>query len=239
MTATLNAIDAYATDMADVRYLIDLAKRISSEPYQALQGRYANAIAAAPLPDGPHKYLDLPYWTAHKLSVARTLGLLNGPRRSLLDLGTGAGHLLRIATDHGHEAMGIDVANPTYADCAALLGVDRRVSAILPKAPLPDFKRKFDVATGIWVKFDTVGRGRAPTYWGPDEWAFLLNDLVQNHARFPFRLHFILNEHRRPDGQSGLSEAVLSWFASQGASADRSSGAVDIQMAAPQRFSAP
>jgi hypothetical protein len=233
---TLRALARYAIDMVDVRYLVSLAESIGAFSYSALQDRHLSAIMAGAPPDAMHKYLDVPYWVAHKLAMARTLGLLSDPPKAILDLGTGAGHLLRIAVDHGHTAIGIDIPVAIYADVAELLGVDRRIARITRYQPLPDFGRKFDIVTAIWTKYDDMGATAPYRYWQADEWAFQLNDIVATQLLFPGRIYFVLNDQLQADGRFILNQDMLSWFEQQGAKIDRSSGAVDLKLAGPQRF---
>lgn len=236
--STLRAIGRYASDMTDVRYLLKLADAIGDDAYAALQARHRTTIESAVRADGNQKYIDVPYWTAHKLAMAKKLGLTSGPPKALLDLGTGAAHILRIAVDHGHTALGIDIAEPTYADIAQLLGVDRRVHRVDRRTKLPDFGRKFDIVSSIWIKYDDISSGDDLEYWTNADWAFQLNDLVDNHLTFPGRLFFVLNAQRRANGKYELDQEALTWFQSHGATIDRTSGEVDIRLTKPRRFKA-
>ena len=236
--STLRAIGRYASDMADVRYMLKLADAIGDDAYAALQARHRSTIDNAVRADGNQKYIDIPYWTAHKLPMAKKLGLTSGPPKALLDLGTGAAHILRIAVDHGHSAVGIDIEEATYADIARLLGVDRRVHRVDRQTKLPDFGRKFDIVSSIWIKYDDMSVGDDLHYWENADWAFQFNDIVDNHLKYPGRIHFVLNAQRRASGKYVLDQDALSWMQSQGAAIDRVSGEVDMQLSKPRRFKA-
>lgn len=234
--STLRAISRYATDMHDVRYLARLAETIGDRAYADLQARHRSAIEHALRADGIQKYIDIPYWTAHKLTMAKKLELTKGPPKSLLDLGTGAAHILRIAVDHGHSAVGIDIAVPVYADIAALLQVDRRVHRIDRQLKLPDFGRKFDIVSSIWIKYDDISVGDDLKYWTIADWAFQMNDIGDNQLNYPGRIFFVLNAQRRANGRYELDQDALTWFKSQGATIDRTSGEVDLRLTKARRF---
>ena len=234
--STLRAINRYATDISEARYLIRLAEQIGDRTYTELQARHKLILDNPRRVDGNQKYLDIPYWTAHKLSIARRLQLLSGPPRALLDLGTGAAHILRVAVDHGHTAIGIDIEDPIYADVARVLGVDRRVHRIDRHVKLPNFGQKFDVVTSMWIKYDDMTSGNTLKYWDIADWAFQLNDIVENQLKFPARIYFALNAQRRADGQYTLDQAVLAWFQGHGASIDTRTGEVELRLDAPRTF---
>jgi SAM-dependent methyltransferase len=125
------------------------------------------------------KYLDFRRYVRRNLYICRELGLLNRePRRRFLDVGCGSGLLLYCAKHYGHDGVGIDIEDPFYAEMAALLGVDRRIEAVVPFQALAA-EGPFDVITCIATAFDRYydERGNHKKHWGADEWRYFLADL--------------------------------------------------------------
>lgn len=240
MTATLNAIDGLARDMADVRYLVRIAKAIGAEPYEALQMRHTGTRTSETSSPGQETLLDIPYWIARRLGVARLLGLLDGwPQRSLLDLGAGGGHLLRIACDHGHRAIGLDAPDPLVADIAALLAVERLEVGEALGAAVPDLGVRFNVVTAIRDQVlahpadgrpDDAARSDLARL-GIDAWAFLLEDLALNHLKYPARIYVDLGAEI-----SEVQPGLLDWFVAEGATVTAKSAIVDLTLTAPRHF---
>jgi len=211
---------------------------LRSPPYESaytdLQERYREASAVRP--DGQLKYLDLPYWIGHKYAIAKKLGLQVGKPVTMLDLGTGAAHMLYVARGLGHAAVGVDGANGVYDDIAAALGVVRFAHPLTRQQPLPDFGVRFDLVTSIWVNYDQWTTNGETHYWQPEDWAFLLNDLVARQLSFPGRIYIELNQQKRPGGGYAYNSDLLEWFESQGALVDRRSGSVDLHVNAQRLY---
>jgi SAM-dependent methyltransferase len=125
------------------------------------------------------KYLDFRRYVRRNLYICRELGLLNRePRRRILDVGCGGGLLLYCAKQYGHDGVGIDIEDEFYAEMAALLGVDRRIEAVVPFQPL-GIDGPFDMVTCIATAFDRYydERGNHKRHWGAAEWGYFLTDL--------------------------------------------------------------
>jgi hypothetical protein len=236
--AILAAIDKYGSDIPSVRFISSLATAPGEAAYTALQDRNRGTLERAARPDGDHKYLDIPFWVGHKLTLARKLRLDSSKPLNILDLGTGAGHFLFVARSMGHHVIGIDGANTLHADVASVLGVDRRTQAVVRGQPLPDFSRKFDLVTSIWINYDQTTLDGQQVYWTPAEWAGLLNDIVERQLAVPGRIYLELNQQRGRDGVYAHNQDLLSWFERQGAAVDKAHGIVDIQLSQPKRFTA-
>lgn len=121
------------------------------------------------------KYLEMEKWLGINVRRIYNLGLDFGPKRRILDLGSGAGYFLHISKRLGHEVIGLDIPEPAwYGDITCLLGVPRVVQRINRFEPLPDFGAPFDCVTGFMVCFNDH---LSETPWGIPEWKFFLDDL--------------------------------------------------------------
>ncbi|MEM7049437.1 MAG: methyltransferase domain-containing protein [Acidobacteriota bacterium] len=110
------------------------------------------------------------------LSRAIGLGLHRGPRRRILDLGSGAGYFLRVCEHFGHHAVGLDLP-PTadepaedqrthrlYAELIAAFELERVFHRILPRQPLPaTLAGPYDLITANQASFHYF---RLETPWG-------------------------------------------------------------------------
>jgi SAM-dependent methyltransferase len=176
---------------------------------------------------GGFKYLDVPYWLADKVRTAVALGLADGPPRTILDIGMGAGHFAAACQALGHTVVGTDIAVPLYDDICQALGVDRRIAPTRHRQPLPDLGLKFDLITIIGQIFHIVRhlRNGERLHWSTDDWAFFLRDLILNHVTYPGDLYLHLNPNRYPDGLR-LDTDLLGWCERHGAIVDFAAGKI-------------
>jgi len=144
----------------------------------------------APFNEFPYlKYLDPIIWFEHKLKLARKLGLHEGPRRRILDIGSGPGHFLLVARFYGHDAIGTDLPDDgstadtdngaeierqrqsffnAFGEVFRTSRIRHRVQSMQPLSMLP---RGFDLVTAFSANFD-----HSPD-WTADAWAFFLDEL--------------------------------------------------------------
>ena len=106
---------------------------------------------------GHIKYLDIPYWIAQKIRVAKLLTLDSCMQKSILDIGTGPGYFGSVCKALGHSFIGTDIYVPMYDDICRLLGVDRRVAPTRLHKPLETFGEQFDLTTIMWQTFHVKG----------------------------------------------------------------------------------
>ena len=138
------------------------------------------------------KYADLPFWIAAKVYQAANFNLDKRKPIDILDIGTGAAHFPAICAALGHRVVGIDVENSLYQDACKVFHIDRRTRGVYGGQPLPGFERKFDLITALAINFHLKGyqQNGDLIYWAIDDWAFLINDLMDNHLKRPGLISF-------------------------------------------------
>ncbi len=189
---------------------------------------------------GGFKYLDLAYWLADKVRVAVSLGLADGPPRTILDIGMGAGHFAAVCQTLGHTVVGTDISVPLYDDICRTLGVDRRIEPTRFRAPMHDLKVKFDFVTVIGQTFHIAKRlpSGERVHWAVEDWSYFLDDLVSNHMYYPGEIYIHLNANRYADGLR-LDDTLLAWCEFQGAAVDHKLGKIRFtDVMAGKRFEA-
>src|SRR5712692_5076317 len=99
-------------EMAGDSRLIEIYRRAINRgdagAIAAIQRKYAAEMQDYD-PNGVRKYADIAYWIGHKARYAEMLDLDRRPPSAILDIGTGAGHLLAVANSLGHRSIGIDI----------------------------------------------------------------------------------------------------------------------------------
>ncbi len=162
---------------------------------------------------GPGKYLEIATWLRRHMTHVKALGLLDGPPRRILDLGTGNGYFPFLCGRFGHEVVAFDLGDyALYNDLVDFLEVDRRKGAIVRYEPLPDLDGPFDLVTAFNICFNEQN---SPTMWEPPEWEFFLRDVVDHQLAAGGEIFLKLNPLRKPGGYD--EKPLLSWFESQGA----------------------
>jgi len=164
---------------------------------------------------GFSKYLNAAEYIPMALCHVELAGLMGHQPVSLLDIGTGAGYFPFVCSNLGHNVMAMDVpSHDFYIEMTTLLGVNRIEHRIEAFQPLPNLGKKFDFVTAFAICFN----GHATdSLWGPDEWAYFLRDLRDNHTNPGATLFFKLNQE--PGGQL-FSDELRPFFESQGAAID-------------------
>jgi len=130
-----------------------------------------------------------------------TLGLHEGPKLRILDLGCGFGYFLLGAKHFGHEVVGLDVDDPYMLAVTNLFGLRKVLHTINPFQPLPDIPGgPFDRVTAFATMFDRAG---VDGQWGRKEWTFFLKDLRRFMAPGCV-LHIKFNQYVGPGTKSGI-----------------------------------
>jgi len=222
--------------LAALKFLIGEAHPDVALVERILDGVSDPALAqlrATYLKNGASSFLDVVFFTYHKLRLARTLGLETGPARSVWDIGCGGGHFSRVCRHFGHFVLGTDQQHPVYGDIANVLGVERTINIIEADTPTADFGRRFDVVTAIAVEFNHLyPRGVPPRYWTLDHWRFLFNDLMRRQLNFPGRIYIDLNCEQR-DGRGVYNVELMRLCAQHGADVNERRGLIDWKFDAP------
>ena len=232
----LKAVATYARTIEEVRGMIRFGETIDRDRLLELQSKYADYIEKSHL-SGPSKYLDIAHWIALKYQIISKLGLAQGPKQSILDLGMGAGHFIAIAQHYGHDTIGIDIEGPPlYTEIGDLLGVERTIQRLYRQTPLPDFERKFNLVTAQMVSFNSIRDNIPRVYWEIEDWQYFINDVIDNQLIIPGRIFLILNRNVADNGSHYADVDLLGWFEDNGAVVDQNTGEVDIQIRERVRY---
>jgi len=185
--------------------------RIDHEKLAAIQAQYAGSK------EHYAKYADVRRWLRLNIRRAQDLKLHRCPSKSVLDLGCGGGFFLFVCQQLGHTTLGLDIDEfPLFRQLLELFHIERRVWAIKPFEPLPDLGRKFDLVTAFSIDFNRISK--QDWWWGPEEWAFFLDDL-KRHLNVGGRVFLGLN----PGGTNKefYTPELLKFFLSRGAWVER------------------
>ncbi|MES1936617.1 hypothetical protein [Salinisphaera hydrothermalis] len=138
------------------------------------------------------KYFNVRPCVVENIKRTLRLGLQKTHGRRVLDLGTGFGYFPYICEFMEHEAEALDIAgHRLYDRVIDALGVNRRHHRIQPFEPLPiSDQGRFDYVTAYQVAFN---RPDLPVAWGPSEWEFFIDDVLENQLADGGRLHLELN----------------------------------------------
>lgn len=156
------------------KYYVPLVRTIDTRAVAEIVDRFAGDEGFA---DG-RKYLRLGWYLRDNLARAVMLGLHDGAKLRVLDLGSGAGYFLLASRHFGHRVMGFDLpGNRFYEEMLRQFELPRVEAAIKPFEPMPDLDGKFDLITAFAVTFASGKRFPEATEWGRDEWHYFINDL--------------------------------------------------------------
>lgn len=169
------------------------------------------------------KYVDVEKWFRINIRRAHDLGLTRTPAGeslNILDLGSGGGFFLFVAKLCGHRGLGIDLADPPlYGGLFELFELERVIWRIRAFEALPEAaaaKAPFDLVTAFSTVFN---QKRLIKPWGPEEWAFLLDDLEERFVVAGGRVFLDLNPSK---DRSYFAPGVKEYLVSRGAVIDRS-----------------
>jgi SAM-dependent methyltransferase len=93
---------------------------------------------------------------AHQRAIA--LGLSQGPKRWILDVGSAIPYFAAACDLCGHDVLSIDVPDPLVEQAARILGYDFIGHVITPRIPLPKLPHRFDLITCFGVNMHADGR---------------------------------------------------------------------------------
>lgn len=210
--------DAFRSTVAAVkrlRYPLDYRQfidNIDKEALERIKARYYKPQDKVT----SRKYLNLEEWMPSNTKRIRDVMLRPAPpRKRVLDIGSGTGFFLHIAKTLGHDVLGMDIPDhKLFDEMCGLLQVPRCLHAIQPYQKLPDLGGKFDLITAHMTCFNRYEDGKR---WGPEEWAFFLDD-IQSRLNTGGMIFMDLNAEQ--DG-SHMAPALREFFIKRGAWVDR------------------
>lgn len=188
-----------------------LYARINQQQLAAIQSQYAGSK------EHYAKYADVRRWLSLNVRRAQDLKLHRCSPKSVLDLGCGGGFFLFVVQQLGHTCLGLDIDEfPLFTRLLDLFQAERKVWTIRPFEPLPDLGRKFDLVTAFSIDFNRISK--QDWWWGPNEWAFFLDDL--NRHLNPGGVIFLALNPSGPKKEFYTSE-LRDFFLHRGAAVER------------------
>ncbi|MBV9489885.1 MAG: class I SAM-dependent methyltransferase [Verrucomicrobia bacterium] len=150
----------------------DILAQVDTAALARIRQKYATPGEATHWP----KYVDAPRWLRLNVKRAQELRLITRPRPlRILDLGSGGGYFLLVSRFLGHSGLGLDIDDPPmYGEMFEAFGLQRVIWTIKAFEALPDLGQRFDLVTAFSICFN---EHKNPGVWGPEPWAFLLQDL--------------------------------------------------------------
>jgi hypothetical protein len=143
----------------------------------------------------------------------KRLGLDSSPPLNLLDLACGPGYVGYVAGYFGHHAVGIDrPGHALYRELDKLLGNERIEKTIRARIPLALGERRFERITAFNASFHKKDQ----TMWGLEDWAFFIDDLVQNYLAANGSIYFDMNGLASYPGVKIRSDEFSGFICSRG-----------------------
>jgi SAM-dependent methyltransferase len=131
--------------------------------------------------EGYQKYLDIDRWLYESMRRFYFLGLnKTTEKKTILDLGTGAGYFPFICNYYGHRAEAIDVPdNPMYNEIVKELGIARFTQYIRAFKDL-EVDKQYDLITAAMICFNNH---KTPDVWHIKEWDYFLKSISRRNLK--------------------------------------------------------
>ncbi|MGN8198972.1 hypothetical protein ACS8Y6_09845 [Salinisphaera sp. RV14] len=137
------------------------------------------------------KYFNIRPWIVENIKRALRLGLHQHRGRRILDIGTGFGYFPYICEFMEHQSAALDIPDHRLYDRVIdALKINRTHHKVNPFEPLPAPERPYDYVTAYQLAFNRPGTDE---HWGAAEWAFFVEDVLNNQLKDGGRLHMELN----------------------------------------------
>jgi hypothetical protein len=227
-------LDVLRGTKLEAAYLATMA-RVDPVKIEDIQGRYARDIGSQH-PKGHFKYLDVAYWAWIHSRKAYQLGVLRGPSKRVLDIGSGGGSFLAVLAASGHVPVGMDCPEPSfYAELCDAWGVSRVEEPVQFGRPFNSAVGRVQLITALSAVLDKKRGGLG----GVPQWLAFLNYLTQEHLAFPGEMYLELNV-QGVDGLDRLDPSLFELCAQAGAvQANAATGRLHFKLVEPLFFDAP
>lgn len=182
---------------------------VDMEKFEAVKARYAHLT----YDDYKRvKYLDIENYLARNIANAQRLNLIGGPKRRILDLGSGCGFFPFICRQYGHHVECVDMGGiDIFDDMMEVFGLSRLNRTIKPMQPIDLPWSDFDLVTGLMIKFDQISE---TSRFGPMEWAFFYQDCATNYLKPHGSIFLEFNKlPDLPETEAENAQAFSSWGA--------------------------
>lgn len=149
-------------------------------------------------------------WIREKLGACYWMGISDqSSKKRIIDLGTGAGWMVYLCKQFGHESYGTDIQRrPEYEEGYKFLGINNNVSGDLVYINKKlTIKGKFDYITSFRSFI-----GQKPRAWEKNEWKFFLSD-CRDHLNDGGHVYLSCNSGSKLDSfYRKLPENERSWW---------------------------
>ena len=159
-----------------------------------------------------NRYFDGPIekWIREKLGACYWMGINNQKtKKRIIDLGTGAGWMVYLCKQFGHESYGTDIQRrPEYEEGYKFLGIENNISGDLVYINKKlTIEGKYDFITSFRSFI-----GQKPRAWEKDEWKFFLSD-CRDHLNDGGHIYLSCNSGSKLDSYyRTLPENERSWW---------------------------
>lgn len=137
------------------------------------------------------KYFNIRPWILENIKRALRLGLADCRGQRILDIGTGFGYFPYTCEFMEHRPEALDIpGHALYDRVIDALKVNRRKHRVEAFEPLPSADAGYDFVTAYQLAFNRPDKA---TVWGAPEWAFFIEDVLNNQLAEGGRLHLELN----------------------------------------------
>ena len=229
--ARASEIRASLRDNIEIELYDKAISFINANKISTFQQKYADQLKDFVI-DSMYKYADFPYWISKNIRRATRLHLIEGTPKNILDIGVGPGHFAVIANSLGHRTVGIDLDVDFYNDLCEAIGVDRRFVKVEAQNKLPNFGVKFDLITIMWQSFDIkkYNADQTRVYWDNDDWAYLINDFIENQLNSHGEIYIELNKIKlNQDTILDFDRNLMDMCLANGANVDFSAGIIHFK----------
>ena len=200
-----------------VAFLRHLKENSDTKEYASIQKeflseekseRYGNMI----------KYLDSIIWFESKMDIISRINLHNSEPMEILDIGTGTGHFLALASFFGHSVKGANLSRDRlrpfdkerhlYGVLCDFFNIETYELIVQPNISIDTIPKKFDLVTALMTEFNHINAKP----WGNDLWDFFIEDLKHSCLKPNGAIFLGLTQGKLSDESWNHLKSKATWF---------------------------